>query len=297
MIDQIKMFLSVAEHLNFSAAAESCFVTQSTASRQISALEKAWNLQLFIRNHHEVHLTYEGAIMAEKCREMLSLLDVGLHLAHEGKRDLSGSISIGILENMMSEVYREPTAAFSSEYPFVNIKIERATLKCLREGLENNRFDIVITPDFDIPNYTDILYHRFYESKGVIAISCKHPLAAKEHLSFEDFSNEIFLLQDPKDSQYRKERALKLFEKCGFAPKEFEYVANEEAMILGILNGTRATLLYNSVSALQNSAQFRLLEIPREVSSRYIAMIHKENSRNPAVHLYVDAVSKYQHGT
>jgi DNA-binding transcriptional LysR family regulator len=48
-INQIKYFLSVAQHLNFTKAAQENFITQPAMSRQISELEKEIGFKLFVR--------------------------------------------------------------------------------------------------------------------------------------------------------------------------------------------------------------------------------------------------------
>lgn len=57
---QLRYFLKTAELLNFSEAARSLCVTQSTLSQQIKQLENEFGVQLFERNSHEVSLTENG---------------------------------------------------------------------------------------------------------------------------------------------------------------------------------------------------------------------------------------------
>ena len=59
-IRQLKYFVKTAETLNFSEAAKSLFITQSTLSHQIRQLELELNAQLFQRDSHSVSLTEVG---------------------------------------------------------------------------------------------------------------------------------------------------------------------------------------------------------------------------------------------
>ena len=49
-ITQLKYVLSVAEHKNFTVAAEHSFVTQPTLSMQIQKLEDQFDIQIFDRS-------------------------------------------------------------------------------------------------------------------------------------------------------------------------------------------------------------------------------------------------------
>lgn len=51
---QLKYFVTTAEKLNFSEAARTLFITQSTLSQQIASLERELDVKLFERNKHKM---------------------------------------------------------------------------------------------------------------------------------------------------------------------------------------------------------------------------------------------------
>ena len=59
-ITQLKYTLAIAEHKNFTKAAESCFVTQPTLSTQIQKLEDELNVIIFDRGKKPIELTDVG---------------------------------------------------------------------------------------------------------------------------------------------------------------------------------------------------------------------------------------------
>ena len=58
--NHIYYFLECAKCLNFSEAARNLFMTQPALGRQITALEKELNMQLFFRSTHGMKLTPAG---------------------------------------------------------------------------------------------------------------------------------------------------------------------------------------------------------------------------------------------
>ena len=56
----MKAFVKAAELLNFTEAAKTVFVTQSSFSQSIRQLEEELDVKLFHRNSHEVTLTQAG---------------------------------------------------------------------------------------------------------------------------------------------------------------------------------------------------------------------------------------------
>ena len=60
---QIRSFLVLARHLNFSSAAKELCISQSTLSMHIAALEKNLGVQLFIRDRRNVALSPQGELL------------------------------------------------------------------------------------------------------------------------------------------------------------------------------------------------------------------------------------------
>ena len=56
-LQQLKYFVSVANHLSFSRAAEENYVSQTAISQQIKLLEEDLGISLFDRTHRWVRLT------------------------------------------------------------------------------------------------------------------------------------------------------------------------------------------------------------------------------------------------
>ncbi len=57
---RLKYFVSLADNLSFTKAAQECFIVQTAMSRQIAALEAELGVQLFVRNTRTVELTEAG---------------------------------------------------------------------------------------------------------------------------------------------------------------------------------------------------------------------------------------------
>lgn len=69
-LEQLRIFLAVAEHGGFTKAAESMYISHSTTSRHVAMLEESLGVRLFTREHRKVKLTPAGEIL---CREGVKL--------------------------------------------------------------------------------------------------------------------------------------------------------------------------------------------------------------------------------
>ena len=68
-------FLSVAEHMSFTKAAEDLYLTQGAVSQRIKQLEEELGFALFHRYPRKITLTKEGALLHEIVSQRL----LGLH--------------------------------------------------------------------------------------------------------------------------------------------------------------------------------------------------------------------------
>ena len=71
----LRAFLSVAQHLNFRAAADELALTQSAVSRQIQALESEVGIPLFLRHTRAVELTNAGLQLLRTVEPALAGID------------------------------------------------------------------------------------------------------------------------------------------------------------------------------------------------------------------------------
>jgi LysR family hydrogen peroxide-inducible transcriptional activator len=82
-ITQLKYVLAVAEHKNFTLAAEKCFVTQPTLSMQIQKIEEELSILIFDRSKNQ----FSSLISDRK----LSIKPKTLSMKLDGSRTLSNS--------------------------------------------------------------------------------------------------------------------------------------------------------------------------------------------------------------
>ena len=74
-LEQLRIFLAVAEHQSFTAAARALFVSHSTTSRAVSALERELETQLMNREARTVSLTPAGEILQAEARKILAQVE------------------------------------------------------------------------------------------------------------------------------------------------------------------------------------------------------------------------------
>ena len=72
-LEQLRIFAAVAKHKSFSEAARRLYISHSTTSRAVSALEKELGVLLMERDNHVIALTPAGKVLAEEAAKLLEM--------------------------------------------------------------------------------------------------------------------------------------------------------------------------------------------------------------------------------
>lgn len=115
----LQYFVTVAEELNFSHAAEKLNMSQPPLSNQIRQLEEDLNTQLFIRGKRHLTLTDSGRLLLRRSREILEMADKTRGEISSLGGELSGSIALGQVEGRAPFIDGDVIRGFSEEYPLV----------------------------------------------------------------------------------------------------------------------------------------------------------------------------------
>lgn len=72
-LEQLRIFMAVASHKSFSEAARRLYISHSTTSRAVSALEKELGVKLMLRDNHVAALTPAGQTLLQEGAALLEL--------------------------------------------------------------------------------------------------------------------------------------------------------------------------------------------------------------------------------
>ncbi len=74
-LEQLRAFVAVAEEKNYTRAGERLYMSHSTMSRAVSALEREFGVSLIWRGNQVSGLTPEGEKLCAMARQLLALAD------------------------------------------------------------------------------------------------------------------------------------------------------------------------------------------------------------------------------
>lgn len=194
-ITQLKYVLAVAEHQNFTRAAEHVFVTQPTLSMQIQKLEEELDILIFDRTKKPIELTEIGKKIVKQARNIVNESERMQDVVDQEKGFIGGLFRLGIIPTVMPTLLPMFLKTFSNRYPKVQLKIEELNTDEIIAHINEGAIDAAIAAT---PLENDKIMERpLYYEPFVGYIPQNHRLAQKEKLEPSDLDlQDILLLED-----------------------------------------------------------------------------------------------------
>jgi len=137
----LRYFVTVAEELNITKAADKLSMSQPPLSFQMKALEKELETELFIRGKRHLQLTESGRLLYRHAKEILNLAEKTSSEIRSMSNGMSGTISIGLVEGSAPNIAASWIAEFMKRYPGISFRIMDGNsdelIEKLRSGLVN----------------------------------------------------------------------------------------------------------------------------------------------------------------
>ncbi len=151
-LEQIRIFLAVAERLHFTRAAESLHLTQSAVSAAIAALEGRNGTRLFDRVGRHVELTAEGTAFAVEAREVLRAAERAARTLDELSGLTRGALAL-IGSQTVANYWLPPLVyRFRQRHPGVSIALSVGNTAQVAEAVKDGSVDLgVVEGEIDDP--------------------------------------------------------------------------------------------------------------------------------------------------
>ena len=194
-ITQLHYVLAVAEHQNFTKAAQKVFVTQPTLSMQIQKLEDELDVLIFDRSKKPIELTETGKKIVQQARNIVNESDRIKDIVDQQKGFVGGLFRLGVIPTVMPTLLPMFLNTFIKRYPKVRLKIEELHTEAIIEKLQDGHLDAAIaaTP-LELPEIKEqVLYYEPF----VGYIPPDHRLHAQKKIEVDDLDlDDILLLED-----------------------------------------------------------------------------------------------------
>ena len=287
-LNQLEYFVSAAETLNFTKAAEKCFISQTAMTQQIRALENQVGVALFIRDKHHVELTTAGRVYLKEARAILERSNEALRLARTAASGEEGKITIGFIKGYGLDELFGTVRNFHDAYPNIRISLLRENSSGLLGAMERGECDAAFTLMTFRQDAREFGHAYVKSFPLMVALYPGHRLAGKKTLTYSDLEGEDFIIMQPAGrAKDEAEESMLIYERGGFFPNVVALEGDPETLLLMISTGLGISILPEYVIRLyKSSPDLVLLPLVKDDGSaetQDLELVWPVQNTNPAV--------------
>jgi DNA-binding transcriptional LysR family regulator len=190
---QLQVFEKVANHLNYSRAAEELYLSQPAVSMQIKQLEGHIGLPLFEQMGKKVFLTEAGRELFHYARTIAQQLAEMEAVFGEMKGLEQGKLTLSVV-NTANYFTPQLLAKFCQRHPNINVILQVANRDAVLKQLADNSTDLAIMGQ--PPDGKDLSAESFLDNPLVVIAAPNHPLAKLKRVKFARLAEETFLSRE-----------------------------------------------------------------------------------------------------
>ncbi|MDG9716412.1 LysR family transcriptional regulator [Streptomyces sp. DH24] len=287
-VRDLRYFLTVAEELHFTRAAERLYVSQPALSKQVRALERQLGVTLFRRDPSGVSLTAAGGALLPHARRVLDAWREGAAAVAAARAAERGTLVVGMSTSPgRGGLLPAVRSRFSAACPEAVPRLRQVSWEDPTAGLANGHADVAFVwlplPDPERYEWTVVA-----EEPRLVALPEDHPLASRPGIDFADLLDEPFLAL-PGSAGVLRGHWLALDARGGREPRVGAEVAGTEETYEALVAGLGVCLVAAGNAPLITLGGVVTRPVRGLAPSRYALAWRRQDAHSPLVRAYAEA--------
>lgn len=287
-IFQMKYVLALAKHLNFTLAAESCYISQSSLSQQLSKLEKELGVRLFDRTTRTIRITEAGQAFVDMASKILRDVDSLEQTMATYAGFLRGTINIGAITALEKIGFSELVTEFYSRYPNLTLNIYQGKSLSLLDSLEKRNIDIAFVTQPREHSFSQIDFRLIGKDEYSLIVSDKHPLADRDTVELAQLKDEDFILQHPDQSV--SGLCMQACAEAGFTPRVISRIETVSIAMNLARQGLGIVFLPAEIPEQYPMNGLRRLRLRKPIEKRIVMATRARETPSHLVSAFIDFV-------
>jgi DNA-binding transcriptional LysR family regulator len=272
-VEDIRIFMAVAEYGSVSLAADKLGYVQPNVTARIRSLERKIGHPLFHRHRRGMTLNVEGRKLLTYGEQMMRLMDE-IHKAFQDERNLVGSLCIGLVETVVG--FPEIISSYHNKYKNVDISLESGVSTQLIEKVLKFQLDGAFVAEPVNVSMLDQI-PAFDEEIVLVCSANANENGKKQIQSARELLHLPFILFN-EGCQYRERLQQWLKEEQIVSPKIMEF-ATLETIMGTVVSGLGVTLIARSLAErYEREGLVQLFSIPEPYRNLRIVYVRRSDS-------------------
>lgn len=175
---RMRVFRSVAHHLNFSRAAEQLLLTQPAVTQQIKTLEDELGVPLFDRRGGRIALTPGGNALLPFADQMKVLSEEAIAAVADASGQQAGELALGASQTIGQYLLPNLIANFLIHQPKIRVTARSGNSDAMLQALMTREIHLALVEGPD--RRQDVHVEPFMEDHMVLVVPAAHEWADRE---------------------------------------------------------------------------------------------------------------------
>ncbi len=195
-ISELKVFVTAAEELSFSRAAERLHLSQSAVSQNVQSLEREYGVDLFERRGRSLRLTMAGQALLPMAQEAIGTLQRMSEVMNSLEGKVAGDLIIGCSTTSGKYLLPGLVAAYRRDYPLVRVGIKVLSRDEVIARLVDERLALGVA-SLKV-EHRDLEYVPFFEDRVILIVPAQHRWAAFGRALPADLADEPLIMREER---------------------------------------------------------------------------------------------------
>lgn len=220
-LEQLRIFLAVAQHLHFTRAAEYLYITQPAVSAAVQSLEKEYSVKLFHRIGRNIEITTAGQLLQIEAQKILDRVAIAERNLREMNNLQQGELRLGSSLTIGNYWLPDKISQFKQRYPGITVNCTLANAEEICDGTAGGRFDLgIISGDVKISLTHMLEQQTIGQDQLQVVVGKSHPWFESSTVAVEDlFTTPWVMRESGSGAQQIFEQALQTW---GIDPPQLE---------------------------------------------------------------------------
>lgn len=292
MIDELKTFIAVVEHRNFTKAAEAINLSQPSVSLHIKHLEKYFNTTLIQRSikQKNIHITESGHLLYERSKQIIKLLeDTKADLLDYGTI-IKGRLRIGASFTIGEYFLPSFLGHFSRMYPDLELEVTIENTHNICEKVKSFQVDLGLV-EGTVPSFY-FVNNNFYKDKMELAVPYNYYLVNQE-FSIEELQNQTWISRELGSGT---REYLDLFLSTNnINPKNIIVFGSNYSVKEAVRNSLGITFISSLVTETSlRDKEISTLKTPQQYTRNFSYILQKGVIPSKAILVFIDMLRNYK---
>ncbi|MBP2655171.1 MAG: transcriptional regulator, LysR family [Firmicutes bacterium] len=293
----LRYFVAAAEHLNFSEAAKSLYITQPALGRQITQLEQEIGVSLFVRNTRKVKLTVAGATLLDQAYEILAKTEAAVNQTRQAANGTIGSLQIGFMGPFESNGLPQLVKKFCHRYPNAAIGFNMLGQESLNDAIEIGSIDVGFTNSYGLDRLTHVAwkpscFSKFSKPLGIL-VNSDHPLAHKKTIQLSSLAHEPFVIFSRTEFPLTYDHMYNTCLTAGFQPNVAAQTTDLESLLSMVEFGI-GIAIHPELTDFGKYSKIRYIMLSDHISNYDSAIAWKTTNTNQLIPAFLEMLQEEQ---